>query len=129
MNILGIDFGLKKIGLSLGNTSTRFAEPLSVIRYGNQKESIEKIIKIAKENGIENIVIGLSEGKSEELARLFGESLKNESGMGVEYQDETLTTFEAQKKSIEAGINRRNRQKKEDAFAATLILQSYLDSL
>jgi len=51
-------------------------------------------------------------------------------GLGgpVETFDETLSTYNAQRASIEAGMKRKKRKDMEDAYAATLILQGYLDS-
>jgi putative Holliday junction resolvase len=61
--------------------------------------------------------------------RWFVRSLVENLAIPVILHDETLTTKEAQEKSIKAGIKRKKRRKMEDAYAASLILQSYLDDL
>lgn len=128
MILLGIDFGKKKIGVSLGSTNTRFAEPHSVIRYQKPEDGIKKVIQLIQVNQVNKIVIGISEGKSEIEAREFGELLEQDSKTEVVFQDETLSTADAQRKSIEAGIGRNKRRGMEDAYAATIILQEYLDT-
>lgn len=126
MRILAIDYGQKKIGLALA--TSRLAEPYQVIRYKTKKELMTKLLEIIKEERIEKIVIGLSEGKMGEETKEFGEAIKQESQLPIEYQDETLSTQKAQELSRDAGIKRVRRKEMEDAFSATLILQAYLDA-
>jgi len=125
MKILGIDYGLKKIGLAL--TEGNLAEPLSVI--SNRSSVVSKISGVCQKYGIEKIVIGMPEGKIATKVREFGKKLSQSTKLPVVFQDETLTSQEAIAKMIEAGRGRKYRQTKSDAFAAALILQSYLDKL
>jgi putative Holliday junction resolvase len=127
MRILSIDYGTKKIGLSRAETS--LAEPYKVIRFRSKKEAIEKIGRIVKRENIEKLVVGVSEGKMGAESKRFGQNLKEKLGIPVAFQDETLTTQDAQKLSVSAGIKRKKRKEFEDAYSATLILQAYLDSL
>lgn len=128
MKLLGIDYGRAKIGLAMGDTESRLAEPVSILRYKDIGILSEKISDILKKEKIEKIIIGLSEGEIGEESRALGEKLKKELMTTVEYVDETLTSFDAQSLSISAGINRKKRKGMEDAYSAALILQSYLDS-
>lgn len=123
MRFLAIDFGLKKIGLAISEGD--LAEPLAVIP--NQSSVISKMVALCRERKIEEIIVGVAEGKIAKQARSFGEALSRKSGLVVVYQDETLTTKEAIGKMVEVGKKRKYRQEKEDAFAAALILQEYLD--
>jgi len=120
MKILGIDYGRKKIGLAV--SGGKLAEPLKVIRYRDIKILSEKLQKIVKENNIEKIVVGVSEEEMGEESKKFAQALE------AEIFDETLSTHEAKKLSLEAGISRGKRRGLEDAFAAAVMLQSYLDS-
>jgi putative Holliday junction resolvase len=126
MKILAIDFGKAKVGLALAEAS--LASPLLVIKYKSQRELISRILKIVKEEGIEKIVVGVSEGEMGQASINFANSLKKEMDISIETFDETLSTREAQKLSLEAGIKRIKRKTLEDAYAAALILQNYLDS-
>jgi putative Holliday junction resolvase len=122
MNLLGIDYGEKKIGLALA--SGPLSEPIGVIKISNFKTQIPEI---CQEHKVEKIVVGISEGKMAAKTRKFAQGLKAIINLPIEFQDETLTTQEARSKMKQAG--KRIRGKKEDAFAAALILQSYLDKI
>ncbi|KPJ70484.1 hypothetical protein AMJ51_01730 [Microgenomates bacterium DG_75] len=125
MRILGIDFGLAKIGLAIADDG--LAQPLGVVKNG--QPALAKIARLVGQEQIEKIVIGVSEGKIGQKTRKYGEWLKTMTGVKVVFQDETLTTKEAIAKMIEAGKKKKYRQEKEDAFAAAIILQAYLDKL
>ncbi len=126
MRILGIDYGRRKIGIAFGDE--RLVEGFTVVRYEDEKKALEKIIKIIKKEKVNEIVIGVSEGQIGEESRKFGEKLGEKVNLPVHFQDETLTTRDAQALSIIAGIKRKKRRALEDAYSAALILQNYLDS-
>ena len=128
MNYLGIDYGRSKIGLAIGDSDTKLTTPLKTIWYKETTDLYKKIKKILIEQSIDKVVIGLPDGKIVQDVKKFGQALSKETGHKVEFQDETLTTKDAQKLSVLAGINRTKRKKMEDAYSAALILQEYLDS-
>ena len=82
---------------------------------------------------INEVVIGLplkmdgTEGQSVEMAKSFGEELSKLISVPIKYQDERLSTVEAQRILIESGMRREKRKDKVDSIAATIILQTYLD--
>ena len=125
MRILGIDYGKKKIGLALA--TSKIAEPFMVLRVESFQEGIDRVVDVVEDKEIEKIVIGISEGKMAEETRAFGKRIKEQSEKPIVYQDETLSTQQAQELSIEAGVNRKKRKSLEDAYSAAIILQSYLD--
>ncbi|OGM19660.1 hypothetical protein A2686_00280 [Candidatus Woesebacteria bacterium RIFCSPHIGHO2_01_FULL_38_10] len=127
MRILGVDYGRKKIGLALA--STRIAEPFKVIRYRDYEEAIEKLRQVVQVEKVEKFVLGISEGKMAEETRKFARRIEEKLKIPIVFQDETLTTRRSQELSIEAGIKRKKRKALEDAYSATLILQSFLDSI
>lgn len=126
MRILGIDYGRKKIGLA--TTEVGLAEPLKVLHTENLPDAIKKVIKVIKTLKIEKIVLGLSEGDMAEETKFFGSEIEAATGIKIDYFDETLTSVEAQNVAIKSGLKRKKRKTLEDAFAATLILQGYLDN-
>ena len=126
MTILGVDWGEAKEGLALAVGIV--AEPYSVVRYKSKGILMETLREIIKKEEVGCVVLGISEGESEKLAREFGDKVSEASGVGVVFWDETLSTKEAQDKAIEAGISRKKSKELEDAFAAAVMLQSYLDS-
>lgn len=126
MKILGIDYGRVKVGLALVDDENKLVYPLQVIRFKEDSELEREIKVLIKKEGVEKIVIGLPEGQMGLLIKKFGLNLKKDLGIPVIFWDETLSTREAQRLSIEAGIKRKKRKALEDAYAACLILREYL---
>jgi putative transcription antitermination factor YqgF len=122
MILLGIDFGLKKIGLALAQDD--LIQFLGVIR--NSPKVFEEIGEICRKNEVEKIVIGLTTGPLFSKTKKFASQLSSEIGLPVEFQDETLTSRQAIVKMVEEGIRKKKRKKLEDAAAAACILKEYL---
>lgn len=124
--VLGIDYGLRKIGLALADGE--LAEPLMVIGNKKEKQKVLRFLQvICQKQAIEEIVVGLPESGLVKKIRKFGSGLAKITGLPIDYQDENLTTQEAIAKMIEAGKSRKARKKNEDAVAAALILQAWLN--
>ncbi|MGB9706799.1 MAG: Holliday junction resolvase RuvX [Microgenomates group bacterium] len=122
MRLLGIDFGLSKIGLALAEGS--LTQPLGVVPRSGR--FLSKIIEICRENQIKKIIVGFPEGKLGEKVKRFAKELSRETGLPVEFQDETLTTKEAIAKMIQGGVKKEKRRDFKDAAAAACILEEYL---
>ena len=119
MKILGIDYGRKKIGLAVSEGV--LAEPWKVLRVNNLNDSIQKIEKEIEIEKPDRVVVGVSEGEMGLESKKFAEMV------GAETFDETLSTHRAQELSMQANIPRKKRKNLEDAYAAAVMLQSYLD--
>ena len=130
MNYLGIDFGEKKIGLSL--SAGEIARPFLVLRVKSPELGIAEIKEICEEEEVEKIIVGFPESdKNSEIAakiKQFAANLSQAINLPLVFQDETLTSYEALQKMIVSGKSMKKRRK-EDAFAAAIILQDYLDKL
>lgn len=123
MKILGIDWGERRVGLAI--TEGEIPRPFGVeFKIYNLKF---KIKELCEKEGIEKIVVGISEGKSAQRAREFGQELEKITGLPVEFFDETLTSQEAIRKMVEAGTSKKKRKEFQDAVSAALILQGYLE--
>lgn len=120
MKFLGVDYGRKKIGLAISDGV--LAEPWKVIRYKDIKILREQIKKIIEKEKIRKVIVGVSENEIGEESKQFANLL------GAETFDETLTSHDAIRLSIQGGIKRKKRKEMEDAYAATIMLQNYLDS-
>lgn len=127
MKLLGIDYGRRKIGLA--TAVTMLAEAYGVIRAETIQEAVNKIKKTVETEKITKVVVGISEGQMAQETKQFVRQLEKAINLPVVFQDETLSTQEAQRLAIEAGIRRKKRKELEDAFTAAVILQSYLDLL
>lgn len=122
MKYLGIDFGLKRVGLAV--SEGEMASPYKIIENSSFSDLLEKIKKEAI--GFDQIVIGLPEGRIGKLVKKVSKTLKN-SGLNVVEVSETLSTQNAIKKMIELGVPKKKRAT-PDSYSATLILQDYLDN-
>jgi len=133
MRYLGVDYGLRKIGLAFGDSETRFAVPgevVEVVGAAPRGRPVELVKNIIQEEGIDEIVVGVPLGVSDhsseqlELTRAFIADLKKVINLPVHEMDERYTSGEARRLQKEYGA-----QADEDALAAMLILQNYLDEL
>ena len=122
MKILGIDYGKSKIGLAISEND--LAEPYLVLKNSN---TLAGILGIIKDNYIEKIVIGLTGGVIDEEIRKFGDEIKTKTNLPVVYADETLSTQDAQRVLIESGKSRKRRREIEDAVAAAIMLQCFIE--
>ena len=130
MNFLGIDFGLSKIGLALADEESKLVVPLKVIMVKclAQWQIVDKLKKICQAETVGKIVLGLPEGKVAFEVKVFGKNLAKATNLPLVYQDESLTSKDALAKMIASGIKKKARREKEDAFAAALILEKYLEN-
>lgn len=125
MQILGVDYGRKRIGLAWSDGP--LASPLEVLEVKDTDQAMGEMALVMRDKEIDLVVIGVSEREMAKESKEFGERIKDELNVPVKFQDETLTTQDANKLAIEAGIGQGKRKRLGDAFAATLILQAYLD--
>lgn len=126
MKILGVDYGKSKVGLAIAESG--IPQPFGVIKYKDSRVLLEKILSIVKRENVDVVVVGLPEGNIGKETRVFFEVLSQNLSIPVVYQDETLTTYNARVLSIEAGVKKKKREKLEDAYAACLILENYLEN-
>ncbi len=126
MKILGIDYGRAKIGLATADGP--LAEPHSVVRVNSMEDAVEKVSQVAHVSQVSQVVVGVSEGLMGKEQEKFAKLLKEKTGINVVVWDETLSTQDAQMLSIQSGQGQKKRADMEDAFAAALVLQSYIDS-
>jgi putative holliday junction resolvase len=116
--ILAFDFGEKRIGVAVGNTITKTAEPLKIIQEKNQDEKFKAIGALIQEWQPELLIVGLPthpDGAEHEMtlkAKRFGNQLHGRFQKEVVWVDERYTSV-----SVQDG---------NDALAAQLILQRYL---
>jgi len=120
--VLGIDFGLKRIGLAVADEN--LAQPLVVV--ANSLGMIDQILEICQQQKIKKIIIGLPEGRLVKKIKEFSQKLQEITGLPIEFQDETLTSEDALDMMIKIGKKKKAREEKQDAFAAAIILQEYL---
>ena len=130
--LIGFDFGAKRIGIAVGETSTRIANPLGAIEAEANEARFAEIDRIVAEWHPVGFVVGEphhadgSEHAVAKLAQKFARRLAARYKVTVMMVDETLTSATAEAQ-LRATRTRASRKSDVDALAATLILQSYLD--
>lgn len=135
MRVLGLDIGTKRIGVSLSDELGLTAQPMENIIRSEIDEDIGKIRQIVEGADVSEIVIGLplningSEGPQAEMVLDFCTLIRRELKVNVIVWDERFSTRSAERVLLEADLPRRRRKHLRDRVAATIILQSYLDSL
>lgn len=131
--VMAFDFGEKRIGVAVGNTVTSRAEPLTTLHVESNQERLAAVGKLVAEWRPARLVIGEpahADGSPHEiahLARKFGNRLKENFRLPVEYVNEFLSSAEAERLLSERGIKGVAQKQQIDAVAAQIILQNYLD--
>jgi len=133
---VALDLGDVRIGVAVSDGLGITANPRET--YWRKKDDVESdinyFVEFAKKEDADGFVIGLpknmdgTEGPRALLCREFGELLAKASSLPIYFQDERLTTVSAERMLIEADVRREKRKQVIDKVAATIILQSYLDS-
>jgi|TARA_X000000368_G_C22828216_1_gene622150 putative Holliday junction resolvase len=130
--LIGVDFGLSKIGLSISDPSKIISIPLKVVRYKTKAELLNMLNEIAMENDVDTFVVGyplnMNNEKNEmtELVEQFKADLQ-EMNFKVYLQDERLSSESAKKIIQQQNIKTGENKEKIDLIASTIILQSFLD--
>mgnify|MGYP001610020560 CR=1 FL=1 len=123
MKYLGIDFGLKRIGLA--TSEGELASPLKIVEIRNLNDAVVKMIQIILTEKIDRVVVGMPEGETGRIVKKFIKKLQL-MGVDVIKADETLSTVNAIDMMIRSGVP-RSKRRFTDAQAAAEILQNYLD--
>ncbi len=131
--VLAFDFGLKRIGVAVGEIALRHAEPLLTVSAISNDERFAAIAKLVAEWKPVLLVVGLPlhlDGHEHEMTtrcRRFANQLHGRFGLPVELADERLSSASADEQLREAGHDWKKRKDKLDALAAQIILQGYFD--
>ena len=130
--ILGVDYGERRIGLAISDQTKTIAFPYMVIENESLNFIIDFLKKLCIEEEIESLVIGLPlalSGKDTlqtEKVREFSRNIKI-LGLPVFLQDERLSSLSAKKSLIKEKIKTGHNKEKIDERAAAIFLQQFLD--
>jgi len=129
--LLAFDFGVKRIGVAVGEHELRQAHPLTMIRSERNDQRFSEIAALIDEWKPVCLVVGLPvalDGTPHAMtARCtrFANQLRGRFGIDVAYAEERLSSAEAEERLRESGYNARDAKEHLDALAAQIILQSY----
>lgn len=134
--IMGVDYGERRIGIALSDPTRTLASPHdTVVRRRGKRPPLTALERVARENDVEGIVVGLpltlagdEDAWCAEVRRI-GDELGRRLEVEVAYLDERMTSVEAERGIRTAGLRRSQREDKGrvDAAAAAVILQRFLD--
>ncbi len=130
---LGLDIGDRKIGVALSDPQGILATPFTIIDRKGSEVDIGAIIDMVSQHQVGRIIVGLprsmdgSLGKQAEKVEAFANQLRSRIEVPLDFRDERLSTVTA-KRLMRAGGAKKHREKvHDDAAAAAVILQGYLD--
>ena len=132
MKVIGIDFGLSKVGLAISDPSGIIALPLKVLRYKNKEDLLSELQNISKEKDVNKFVIGYpismnyKENEMTKIIDIFKQDMEN-MNFEVILEDERLSSEYAKKIMIEQDVKVSRNKEMIDLTAASIILQTYLD--
>jgi len=133
MRSLGLDIGDRRIGVALSDPGGILASPFTIINCKDAISDVKAIADIIGQQQVKQVIVGLprlmdgSLGTQAEKVKTFTQKLRSHIEVPVEFRDERLTTVSARRLMRTTNTKKNDRKAKQDAIAAALILQGYLD--
>lgn len=134
MRIMALDVGDSRIGVALSDPLGMLASPLVIIKRLNEAADVQNIVKLANEHKAGKLLVGLplslsgETGMQAQKVNSFTDKLRSAISVPLEMVDERFSTVTAREYMSETGGKKKSHLKKhDDAVAAAVILQSYLD--
>ncbi len=132
MRYLALDLGTKTLGLALSDKTNTIASPYKTIHFQTYEELIKELTSVINEKKVGKLILGYpknmnnSEGFAVDRTLQFKELLEKTFDLPIELVDERLSTIEAEHILIDTDMRREKRKKVIDAYAAAIILDTYL---
>lgn len=133
--IIGLDIGAKKIGIAISDQTQMIANPHLILTRENINKDTGRIRTLCKEFDTCAMIIGLpkqlnnEEGELCEKVRQFAIKFDKKHPLPIYFQDERFSTSESVRLMQSFDFTRKRQNDTDDKIAATLILQTALDSL
>ncbi|MGK4127696.1 Holliday junction resolvase RuvX [Ligilactobacillus saerimneri] len=134
--LMGLDVGSRTVGVAISDELGWTAQGIEIVPINEDEQdfNITRIKELVDQYGVVGVVLGLpknmnnTSGPRVDASRAYGDLLVQQLGLPIDFQDERLTTVEAERMLVEeADTSRRKRKQVIDKLAAALILQNYLD--
>lgn len=132
--ILGIDFGSKRVGLALSDIGHIIASPYDTFKYKSSSDLMERLVSLIEHLEVKKVVVGFPLGmKGQRTAQTievekFVSDLKKHISIPIDLIDERLSSVEATRSLHRQGFKPSLKKGLIDETAATIFLQTYLDS-
>lgn len=138
VRVVAFDYGRARIGVATSDPSGTLARPLTTLAAGGA-DTVDRIVALVsniagEDGGLDAIVVGLPrrlDGGPHDLegeVRAFGAAIASRVPVPVVFQDERLSSREAESRLAATDRSWRRRKAKLDAAAAAVVLQDYLDA-
>ena len=130
--IMCLDYGDARIGIAFSDFLQITANPFEVYLSKGWQKDIEYISALANANSANLIVIGMpysldgSENERTQITKNFAKDLSDFSKIKVEFEDERLSSHEAEEILRERRVPPKERKKQLDMLSAAIILEAYL---
>ena len=134
MRTLALDHGTVRVGVACSDELGMIATPMEFIPAEPRDQFLKRLLMILSEKRVERIIVGMprnmdgSFGDAAEKVKVFVEWLRGATQVPIRTWDERLTSAQANRQMIQAGVRRAGRKEKVDAAAAAILLQSFLDA-
>jgi putative holliday junction resolvase len=131
---LALDLGKARVGVAVDDELGLLAHPRGVLPGRDRPALLKAIARLAREEGIGRIVVGLPvdmrgyEGDAAKQARKDAQAIADTTGLAVELWDERMTTLSAARSLSASGVRGEKAKRRIDEAAAVAILQSWLDA-
>ena len=134
---MGLDVGSKSVGVAVSDLLGWTAQGVEIIPIDEEAGvfGLDRVQELVAEHEVVGFVLGLPKnmnntlGPRAEAAQAYGQMLATKFNLPIDFQDERLTTVEAERMLVEqADASRKKRKQVIDKLAASLILQNYLDA-
>ena len=134
---MGLDVGSKTVGVAVSDLLGWTAPGVEIIPIDEEAGvfGLDRVQELVAEHEVVGFVLGLPKnmnntlGPRAEAAQAYGQMLATKFNLPIDFQDERLTTVEAERMLVEqADASRKKRKQVIDKLAASLILQNYLDA-
>lgn len=132
--LLGVDFGVRRVGLAVCDADRRIASPLLTYTRKSTEADADFFRNVVAEHGVTGLVVGVPihndgrEGIKAKEAKAYGHWLATTLALPVWYWDERFSTVQAEAALWQAGLTHNKRKDRRDRVAAQIILQAYIDA-
>lgn len=132
MRVLGIDYGLARVGVAITDPEGRMAFPRAAIVRSTRDALFAELVALVEAEGVEAVVVGLpltldgEDSLTTRQVRNFAESLARRVSVPVHLMDERFSSAAAQEQLKEAGLCSRKMKTRLDSQAAVQILETWI---
>ena len=133
--IMGIDYGIRRIGIAFSDLSALIATGYEVYQSHGREKDIEYLCNLANQMQVTKVVFGLplnadgTESEQTLVTKNFAQSFAYAAQIPVEFEDERFSSLEAEEILKRSKLSWQERKKILDKVAAEVILQNYLNKI